>query len=86
MYVYDIEVWVTNKVSDEVVSWSKYVTVVDLSLPVLSSCYHRTKYVNVYEVSKGEIRKQAETGRHKRWDSLPNRCYLFTPSLVPVPE
>ncbi|CAA7044388.1 unnamed protein product [Microthlaspi erraticum] len=107
--VYDIEVWATNKVSDEAVTWSKCFSVVDLNKPVLSSYYHRTlptflvhktghvmlwceeidsegKYVNVYELSQGQIRQQVETGRHQRWDSLPNRCYLFTPSLVPVPE
>ncbi|WZY80070.1 hypothetical protein YC2023_026454 [Brassica napus] len=107
-----IQLWVTNNVTDEIVSWSKYFNMTPPYLPIISCGFfrnmtffiHKTNmimlwcleediqnkniYVNVYEIGEDVVEKQVETERHRWCDqaSFRSRCYVFVPSLVPVPE
>ncbi|KAJ4897695.1 putative F-box only protein 15 [Raphanus sativus] len=119
-----IQVWITNKVTDEIVSWSKYFNLTyeivtrtkyfnvfppGLSIFVSGSsspiyCVHKTNrimlwyekkdhqdeniYVNLYEIGGDGVKKLVETGRQRLCDERHVRklCYVFVPSLVPVPE
>ncbi|CAH8341884.1 unnamed protein product [Eruca vesicaria subsp. sativa] len=103
-----IQVWVTNNLSDEVVSWSMYFDVTPDNFRILTGSptylVHKTNrimlwceeedveniniYVNVYEIGEGFVEKQVETGRRRRCDKVykHSRCFVFVPSLVPVPK
>ncbi|KFK29066.1 hypothetical protein AALP_AA7G084200 [Arabis alpina] len=48
----EMEVWVTNKVTDEVVSWSKYFNVTHPDLPILDPCFFRYLQVPTFFIHK----------------------------------
>ncbi|CAE6076043.1 unnamed protein product [Arabidopsis arenosa] len=111
----EIEVWVTNKVTDGVVTLSKYFNVARPDLPILNPRFcrlmcvptffiHKTNSImlwcdkivgegyactSFYEIGRGEIKKQVETGQPFSAEDERNHCvcsFVYVPSLVPVPE
>ncbi|EFH52431.1 hypothetical protein ARALYDRAFT_323833 [Arabidopsis lyrata subsp. lyrata] len=108
----EIEVWVTNKVTDGVVTLSKYFNVARPDLPILNPHFmrvptffiHKTNSImlwcdkvvgegyactSLYEIGRGEIKKQVETGQPFSGEDERNHfviSFVYVPSLVPVPE
>ncbi|KAL1213092.1 putative F-box protein [Cardamine amara subsp. amara] len=47
-----MEVWVTNKVTDEVISWSKYFNVTRPDLPILDPCFFTPMHIPTFFIHK----------------------------------
>lgn len=51
----EVEVWVTNSLDEEVVSWSRYMKVIDPSLPVLCISFETDKPVRFINERNGRL-------------------------------